>query len=205
MSRRPVNPGLVRRWAELARELEFSQLALLRKQAEGWRNGLIGLTALVTVLAVLKGRDDLSKLPSPWQTIAISLLGSAFLLLVAGSLLAVRASFGKPGERTFLAGQALRTWTQAEIGRVRRALHLSAVAFALGMLLVVGALAASWTHTEEPAADLVKVAATTGDFCGQLVSYTPSNVTLLSTTGDTAQPLILRTSDVRKIIPAPSC
>ncbi|GAA3896507.1 hypothetical protein GCM10023084_56430 [Streptomyces lacrimifluminis] len=205
MNQRPLSPGLVRRWTELGRELEFSQLELLRKQAEGWRNGLIGLTALITVLAALKGRDDLSKLPSPWQTVASSLLGTAFLLLVVGTLLAVRASFGKPGEETFIYGRSLRSWTLTEVGRVRRAIYLSVTAFALGMTLVAAAVGVSWTHTEDPATDLVKVATTTGDFCGQLVSYAPSNVTLLPTTGDTTKPLVLRTADVRKITPATAC
>ncbi|NEC85842.1 hypothetical protein [Streptomyces sp. SID12501] len=200
-----MSAGADRRWEELARELQFSQLDQLRKQAEGWRNGLIGLTALVTVLAVLKGRDDLSKLPSPWQTVAILLLGSAFLLLVAGSLIAVRASFGKPGELLHLGGQSLRKWTLTEIRRVRQALYLSMSAFTLGMALVAAALGVSWTQTEDPAADLVKVASTTGDFCGQLVSYTHANVTLLPTTGDTTKPLVLRTADVRKIVPATAC
>lgn len=205
MSRRPLSPGVIRRWTELGRELEFGQLDVLRKQAEGWRNGLIGLTALITILAVLKGRDDLSKLPSPWQTVAFSLLGTAFLLLVVGSLLAVRASFGKPGEQTFLYGRSLRAWTMKEIGRARRAIYLSAAAFTLGMALVAAALGVSWTHTEDPAADLVKVTTATGDFCGQLVSYTPKNVTLLPTTGNTTKPLTLRTPDVRKITPATAC
>ncbi|WP_075736228.1 hypothetical protein [Streptomyces acidiscabies] len=40
-----------RRWAELARELEFTQLPELRRQAEGWRAGLTGLTALLAVRA----------------------------------------------------------------------------------------------------------------------------------------------------------
>ncbi|UIX29633.1 hypothetical protein [Streptomyces sp. GQFP] len=200
-----MSAGADRRWEELARELQFSQLDQLRKQAEGWRNGLIGLTALVTVLAVLKGRDDLSKLPSPWQTVATVLLGSAFLLLVVGSLIAVRASFGKPGEVLHLGGQSLRKWTLTEIRRVRQALYLSMIAFTLGMTLVAAALGVSWTRTEDPAADLVKVATATGDFCGQLVSYTPANVTLLPTTGDTTKPLVLRTADVRKITPATAC
>lgn len=200
-----MSAGVDRRWAELARELEFTQLDQLRKQAEGWRNGLVGLTALVTVLAVLKGRDDLTKLPSPWQTVATVLLGAAYLFLVAGSLVAVRASFGKPGDMLHLGGQSLRKWTLTEIRRVRLALYLSMTAFALGMTLVAAALGVSWTHTEDPAADLVKVATTAGDFCGQLVSSTPTNVTLLPITGNTTKPLALRTPDVRKITPATAC
>ncbi|MDX2676127.1 hypothetical protein [Streptomyces soliscabiei] len=52
-----------RRWAQLARELEFHQLPELRRQAEGWRAGLTGLAALVAVLVTLKGRDDLNQVP----------------------------------------------------------------------------------------------------------------------------------------------
>lgn len=200
-----MSAGVDRRWAELARELEFSQLDQLRKQAEGWRNGLVGLTALVTVLAVLKGRDDLTQLPAPWQTVATALLGAAFLLLLAGSLLAVRASFGRPGEQILLGGQALRKWTSDEIRRVRRTIYLSAFGFAIGMALVAAALGISWTHSEEPAADLVKVTTSTGTYCGELVSYAPSRVTLLHTTSGADRPILIPTPEVQKITPASAC
>ncbi|TGN76379.1 hypothetical protein E5083_14350 [Streptomyces bauhiniae] len=200
-----MSAGTDRRWAELARELEFSQLDVLRKQAEGWRNGLLGLTALVTVVTALKGRDDLSALEAPWRTVAVWLLVGAFLLLLAGSLFAVRASFGRPGERVRLGGQALREWTLKEIGRVRRAVYVSAVALALGVALVVGALFVSWTRTEEPAADLVKVTTPAGPLCGELVSYQRDKVTLIRTTGGTERQVVVRGAEVRKITPAKSC
>ncbi|MYZ05779.1 hypothetical protein GT028_00100 [Streptomyces sp. SID2999] len=200
-----MSAGTDRRWAELARELEFSQLDVLRKQAEGWRNGLLGLTALVTVVTALKGRDDLSALEAPWRTVAVWLLVGAFLLLLAGSLFAVRASFGRPGERVRLGGQALREWTLKEIGRVRRAVYVSAVALALGVALVVGALFVSWTKTEEPADGLVKVTTPAGALCGELVSYQPDKVTLIRTTGGTERQVVVRGADVRKITPAKSC
>ncbi|MFG3198479.1 hypothetical protein ACGFYT_20370 [Streptomyces sp. NPDC048208] len=200
-----MSAGTDRRWAELARELEFSQLDVLRKQAEGWRNGLLGLTALVTVVTVLKGRDDLSALESPWRTAAVSLLAGAFLLLLTGSLVAVRASFGKPGERVRLGGQALREWTLTEIGRVRRAVYVSAVALTCGVALVVGALFVSWTRSEEPAADLVKVSTPAGQLCGELVSYLPGRVTLMRTTGGTERQVVVRGADIQKITPAKSC
>ncbi|MEV8044702.1 hypothetical protein ACF06D_20395 [Streptomyces griseoluteus] len=200
-----MSAGTDRRWAELARELEFSQLDVLRKQAEGWRNGLLGLTALVTVVTTLKGRDDLSALEAPWRTVAVGLLVGAFLLLLGGSLFAVRASFGRPGERVRLGGQALREWTLREIGRVRRAVYVSAIALTVGVALVVAALFVSWTRTEEPAADLVKVTTPAGPVCGELVSYQPDKVTLIRTTGGTERQVVLPGAEVRKITPAKSC
>ncbi|MFJ4601646.1 hypothetical protein [Streptomyces griseoluteus] len=200
-----MSAGTDRRWAELARELEFSQLDVLRKQAEGWRNGLLGLSALVTVVTTLKGRDDLSALEAPWRTVAVGLLVGAFLLLLGGSLFAVRASFGRPGERVRLGGQALREWTLREIGRVRRAVYVSAIALTVGVALVVAALFVSWTRTEEPAADLVKVTTPAGPVCGELVSYQPDKVTLIRTTGGTERQVVLPGAEVRKITPAKSC
>ncbi|MFR0356061.1 hypothetical protein [Streptomyces sediminimaris] len=200
-----MSAGVDRRWAELARELQFQQLDLLRKQAEGWRNGLLGLTALVTVVTVLKGRDDLSQLPSSWRLLATSSLGGAFLLLVAGSLLAVRASFGRPGEQLLLGGSSLRRWTRTEIIRVRRALHLSAVAFTGGVLLVAAALGIAWAHTEDPAADLVRVSTAAGTYCGELVSYVPAAVTLMRTSGDVDRRFVIPGSEITKIAPASTC
>ncbi|MFE5811874.1 hypothetical protein ACFQ6S_00460 [Streptomyces sp. NPDC056479] len=200
-----MSPGVVRRWGELARELEFCQLDMLRKQAEGWRNGLLGLTALVTVVTVLKGRDDLSQLPSSWRIVATSLLGVAFLLLVVGSLLAVRASFGRPGEQLLLGGNSLRRWTRVETTRVRRALHLSAAAFAGGVLLVVAALGVSWTYTESPATNLVKVTTVGGTVCGELVSYVPARATLLRTSQGSDHQMVIPGSQIRRMTPASAC
>ncbi|MGV9342340.1 hypothetical protein [Streptomyces sp. NPDC003688] len=200
-----MSAGTDRRWAELARELEFSQLDVLRKQAEGWRNGLLGLTALVAVVTAVKGRDDLSALEAPWRTVAVSLLGGAFVLLLVGSLFAVRASFGRPGQRITLGGQALREWTLREIAEVRRAVYVSAFGLAGGVLLVALALGTAWTHTEEPAADQVKVSTSTGTLCGELVAYVPSGVTLLRDAGHGERTVTVRAADIRKITPAASC
>lgn len=140
-----------REWAERARELEFTRLPELRRQAEGWRAGLTGLTALLAVLFVLKGRDDLDRLPGWARGTATGLLLASFVLLAAGSLLAVRAAHGVPGERILLGGQALRRWTEREVARVTRALDGAAVCCVLGVLLVVAAVVLTWLAAD-PAA-----------------------------------------------------
>lgn len=167
-----------RRWAQLARELEFSQLTELRKQAEGWRNGLTGLTALLAVLVTLKGRDDLSQLPSAARQTALALLGAAFVLLVVGSVRAVRAAHGRPGSRELLAGQALRRWTETETVRVTGALRQASVCCVAGIVLVGGAVVVAWTTTESPPDHLVRVVTTRGERCGELLGAGPDGVVL---------------------------
>lgn len=194
-----------RRWAEAARELEFTQLTRLRAQAEGWRNGLTGLTGLIVIVTVLKGRDDLGALPSGPRAVAVGLLGGALLLLVAGSLLAVRASFGTPGGRVLLAGRALREWTGKEVVRVRRAVILSAVAFVLGVGLVASALGVAWTTTEDAPGNLVTVTTASFTVCGELASYRPPTVTVWRVSGETRTPTVIRVADIRRMVPAASC
>lgn len=158
-----------RRWAELARELEFTRLPELRKQAEGWRTGLTGLTALLAVLALLKGRDNLGGLPDTARATATGLLITAFVLLVTGSLLAVRAAHGAPEREILLGGQALRRWTEQEVARVTRALAWASLCCVLGVILVVGALVVAWVTTEHSDTHPVVVSTGTAVVCGELL------------------------------------
>ncbi|MFG3256507.1 hypothetical protein [Streptomyces sp. NPDC048172] len=178
-----------RRWAEMARELEFQQLPELRRQAEGWRTALTGLTALVAVLAVLKGRDSLAELPGWARALAMGLLLGAFVLLVIGALVAVRASHGLPGEEIYYEGQALRRWTERECVRVGRAVRAAAVLCLSGLLLVTAAVAVSWAATPEKKSGkrgvLVQVTpeGTGKALCGRLVSVTPKRAVVRTDDG----------------------
>lgn len=165
-----VSGAAARRWEKLARELEFTQLQELRRQAEGWRTGLTGLTALLAVLVLLKGRDSLTELPVWARSTATVLLFLGFALLVAGSLLAVRSAHGLPGEKIWSGGQALRRWTEREAARVTRALAWASVCCVLGLLLVVGAVVLAWAATEAKPTHLVRVTTGDGEVCGALVS-----------------------------------
>ncbi|MFF5480624.1 hypothetical protein ACFY5C_25245 [Streptomyces sp. NPDC012935] len=191
-----------RRWAQLARELEFTQLPELRRQAEGWRTGLTGLTALLAALVTLKGRDDLSQLPDSARHGATALIGLAFLLLVVGSVLAVRAAHGSPGERVLLAGQALREWTQREIARVDRSLRHAALCCVMGVTMVAAAVVVAWTTTQASPDHLVIIRTTSGERCGEFIASGPDGVTL-KTEGDNQVMLPART--VTSVIPVPAC
>lgn len=192
-----------RRWAQLARELEFTQLPELRKQAEGWRTGLTGLTALLAILVTLKGRDDLAQLPSAARHTATALIGAAFLLLVIGSVLAVRAAHGRPGSRVLLAGQALRAWTETETVRVTRSLRYASVCCVSGVALVAAAVVTAWATTESSPDHLVRVTTTTGARCGEFLGAGRDGVTLKEDGGGARITLAART--VISVTPVSGC
>ncbi|MBK3524661.1 MULTISPECIES: hypothetical protein [Streptomyces] len=171
-----------RRWAELARELEFTRLPELRRQAEGWRTGLTGLTALFAVLVLLKGRDDLADLSEAARAAATGLLFTAFVLLVAGSLLAVRAAHGTVEREILLGGQALRRWTEREVARVTRALVWARLCCVLGVVLVVAALFVAWMTTPASGGQPVIVRTGTDVLCGELVRADRHHVEIRSGT-----------------------
>ncbi|MCX3062504.1 hypothetical protein [Streptomyces beihaiensis] len=195
-----------RRWSLLAREQEFQQLPELRHRAEGWRNGLAGLAALLAVLVTLKGRDDLGQLPDRARYFASGLLGAAFALLVVGSLLSVRAAHGRPGEQVLLAGQALRRWTEGEVVRVTRALRWASVCCVAGIVLAASAVTVAWFTTGSAAAPQVRVTTTTGERCGEFLGAGIGGVRLRVTGSDGAQRQVtLRNTDVVALTPVDSC
>ncbi|MEU2622727.1 hypothetical protein ABZ642_32140 [Streptomyces sp. NPDC007157] len=191
-----------RRWTQLAREMEFSELSELRKQAEGWRNGLTGLTTLLAVLVTLKGRDDLSQLPAVARNTAAVLLTVAFGSLAAGSVLAVRAAHGRPGSRVLLTGQVLRRWTEQEVVRVTGALRQASVYFVVGIVLVCGAVVVAWATTESAPDQLVRVATRSGEQCGEFLGSGPGGV-VLRTAGE--KRVVLAARSVLSVTPVQEC
>ncbi|MFK4070124.1 hypothetical protein [Streptomyces sp. NPDC029674] len=194
-----------RRWAVLARELEFTQLAELRRQAEGWRAGLTGLTALLAVLVVLKGRDDLTNLPDTARHWATALLATAFLLLVTGSVLAVRAAHGRPGDRILQAGQALREWTGQEVVRVTRALRHASLCCLGGVLLAAAAIGIAWTTTASPKDHVVRIGTATGELCGEFIRAGRGGLVIRVDDGDGPRHVTLPIRTVDSVTPVATC
>ncbi|MEU3751641.1 hypothetical protein AB0H17_02580 [Streptomyces olivoreticuli] len=194
-----------RRWAELARELELRQLPELRRQAEGWRTGLTGLTALFAVLVVLKGRDNLDGLPFAARVAATALLAAAFLLLAAGSLLAVRASYGRPGDEITLGGQALRAWTEREVVRVTRRLVTAAVCCVSGLVLVAAAVAVAWSTTGAAAEHLVRVTTPAATVCGELADAGARGTAVWTGEGGERLLRVIPAASVTSVEPVGSC
>ncbi|MGA5196932.1 hypothetical protein [Streptomyces exfoliatus] len=194
-----------RRWAELARDLEFSQLPELRRQAEGWRTGLTGLTALLGVLTIVKGQDQLAGLSGSTGRWAAALVLSAFAVLVWGALLAVRASHGRPEREIVLGGQALRRWTCEEIRRVRHRLRWAAVCCVSGLTLVVAATCVVWSATPAPAPYTVRVGTPYEELCGVLVGADPHGVTIRTGRGTTKSLRVVPHTALVSLTPVSGC
>lgn len=128
--------GIARkRWAQRAQQLEFDELDAVRARAERWRNGLIGLTALLATVTIVKGPDTASALSDGARTEVVDQLTWAFVLLVFGSLAAMRAAFGWPAREMLLTGERLSKWEALEARRARWWLRLAAASMIVGVLL----------------------------------------------------------------------
>ncbi|MET8690743.1 hypothetical protein ABZV77_41710 [Streptomyces sp. NPDC004732] len=182
-----------KRFAQLGQQLQLDQLSAVRKQAEGWRNGLAGLTGLVGVVFVLKGRESVAGLPAAWRWCTAALLVSAFALLLAGALRAVRAAHGQLGAQTWLTGDRLFTAVLDEVERTQDALTTARRCSVAGLCAIVAAIAVSWTvPLDEPkekegkgpvgrgAASYVLVETRHGTRCGQFVASDDRGVLLVS-------------------------
>lgn len=193
-----------RRWAELARELEFGQLQELRKQAEGWRTGLTALTGLLAALAVLKGRENLADLPAAARNAAMILTAVSFLLFVTGSVFAVRAAHGRPGAEVLLGGQSLRRWTEHEVVRVRRSLFVASVCCLTGIAAIAGGVAVAWLNTAPPG-NFVKVTTNATTSCGELVSVGPTEILFWSNAQQPRSLTTVQIHEVKAVTPVRSC
>ncbi|MGW2227509.1 hypothetical protein [Streptomyces formicae] len=134
-----------KRFAQLGQQLQLDQLSAVRTQAEGWRNGLAGLTGLVGVVFVLKGRESVAGLPTGWRWCTAALLVAAFALLLTGALCAVRAAHGRLGGQTWLSGDRLFTAVLDEVERTQDALTTARRCSVAGLCAIVAAIGVSWT------------------------------------------------------------
>jgi hypothetical protein len=157
-------------WAQRARQLQYGQLDAVRKQAEVWRNGLAGATALVGAVLIVKGKDDFTRLEAPLAIGVPIALGLALLLLLSATALAVYAAAGEPGDRIRLNGETLKAWTEVEIEDAHRSIEWARGLTAAGILLIVGATATAWfAPAKPPETPLVRVQAGAVRFCGKLL------------------------------------
>lgn len=191
-----------KRWAQLASELKFSQLDTARRQAEVWRAGLAALTALLTAVFVLKGRDNVSDLAEPYQGIVVGLLGLAFILLLLATLWISRALAGPPGQEILLTGEGLELWTKGEVKKISTTLRWAPLLAAAGVLAVAGAIAVTWLAPAQEGNPLVRVTESTGgQSCGQLIGVSGRQLIVQPTAG----PVLIPLSAVTAITPATAC
>ncbi|MEV0269519.1 hypothetical protein AB0H43_12120 [Hamadaea sp. NPDC050747] len=132
-----------------ADERVFDDVAAGRRQAEAWRNGVAGVTALLGAAVIVRGRDDVTDLVWWLQWWIALLLVVAFVALIRAVFLAARAAGGEPGDRAGLGLGSARRWTVA------------------GLSLIVMALLVGWlSPVAETTRPLMKVDHEGGTDCG---------------------------------------
>lgn len=178
-----------KRFAQLGQQLQYDQLGTVRRQAEGWRNGLTGLTALVGVVFVLKGRESVAGMPDEWRWTTGLLLVLAFALLLAGALRAVRAAHGQLGRGEWLSGDRLLAAVLDEVERTQDALVAARRLSVAGLCAIVAAIAVSWlvpvqnSETSGKGGPYVLVNTEHGVRCGELVVSDSRAVTIRTAPG----------------------
>ncbi|WP_409463650.1 hypothetical protein [Amycolatopsis sp. GA6-003] len=164
-------------WARKAQELRFHQLEATRKQAESWRTGLTGLTALFSAVLVIKGRDNLISLAVPFAPLTAALFGLALLAFVVATLSAIRAASGAPGETCLLAGEDLEAWTRTETAEAGRKIVVARRTSVFGLCLAAAATGLVWfaptTSNTEPT---VTVESASARYCGGLAGVSGGSV-----------------------------
>jgi hypothetical protein len=200
-----------KRWALLAADLKFSQLDIARKQADTWRTGLATLTALLTGVLVVRGKDDVSTLTRPFQIVVAALLGAALILLLWATMWLSRALAGPPGEEILLTGEGLEQWTTGEVRKISKALRWVPGLAAASVIVVAAAVGLTWfaPAAQGTSAPLVQVSGTDGQTtCGTFVGETTHQVILTlaaAASGRTALTTYLPLASVLAVIPVTTC
>jgi hypothetical protein len=168
-----------KRWALMAKELKFHQLDAARQQAEAWRTGLAALTALMTAIFVIKGRDNVSELTQPYRTITVLLLGMALGLLIWATMLVSRAIAGPPGKEILLSGEGLRAWTAQEVENISNAIRWAPRLAVTGIVTVALAVGITWlAPAQSVGGPLIQINEEDGQACGQMIGITQHQVVI---------------------------
>jgi hypothetical protein len=120
------------------------QLRLALQQAEGYRTFLSSLTGLLTAVFVLKGQENLSKLPHGPRWAVIFLLIIGFLALIAASWASVLAVHGRPGEQIYAEPTRLLRYEKQRTRRVWRLVEAARWLALIGVLGVAAAVIVTW-------------------------------------------------------------
>jgi hypothetical protein len=171
-----------KRWAQRAAAAPFGELAAVRATAEQWRNGLAGLTALLSAGSLIASPTLADHLGTGPHLAVAALAIAGLLTLLFGTWRAMDAAFGIPGADDYLTGERLRAWEHEQANAAVTALTTARQAFLAGLLLTIAAAATAFWFA--PAnGTLTRVQTVTGTFCGQLGTPGGRTISITGTDG----------------------
>jgi hypothetical protein len=184
-AKRPATIGDAK-WEERADTLSFNALSNVRSTAEKWTTTIASVLAIFSVVALVKGPEDVTKVegdfgPFANETWAVIFIGGAVICAAVATILAANAAYGLPGRFRF-TGENVR-----ELHRVDTAKSALALAWArflsfgaVGFLML--AVAITWLATPEkpePASSVLVVREVGRPFCGVLQASAPGTIGVL--------------------------
>jgi hypothetical protein len=138
-------------WERKAERLEADELVTVRATGEKWVATVSSITGVFSVVALIKGPEDISKLPGIWEASAIVLVLGAVMLALSAIVVAAFAAYGMPRRLRRLGGPLRRE--QAREARLARRLLAASVGLAVAAVLTLAvAIAITWAKSPEPAA-----------------------------------------------------
>lgn len=173
-----------KRWAQRAQEAQFTELSSVRTTAEAWRNGLAGLTALLSAAALITSPTLGTTVPPDRRAFVGLLVLLGLVVLIFGTWRAMLAAFGLPGPEMPMTGERLRAWEQQQSREAVTMLCQARYAFLAGVGLIVAASAlAFWSQPASPSGPAVVVTTTTGVLCGHLGPGESGHLRLITADG----------------------
>ncbi len=197
----PPDPD-ARLWALRAVNAPFEELAATRANAEQWRNGLAGLTALLSVGSLIASPGLADHVLPRWRWLVGLLALAGLLSLLYGTWRAMNASFGVAGKEIVMTGENLRSWERGETSAATKDLGYARKSFAAGMLLIIAAAVAAFIATPAGDESAVQVDSRIGTFCGQIITSRAGTIAIQATDG---RLFTIPASQITRVQPASNC
>jgi hypothetical protein len=178
-----------------------TELDSLRGSAAKWQAGLVALAGGITAFGLIKGRDDVAGLRSPWGVACGIVLAVALIASLAAGVLAMRAAFGLPRvistAQWYPQSDAHRQAVSAR-GSLLAAIWLTVTSIAL----LAGAAGIIWYCPPQAAGAALSVTERTGvTVCGPVEAVTGGRILLATAGGVVSVDLV----DVAGMKPVRSC
>jgi hypothetical protein len=197
----PLDPE-DRYWAVRASKARLDELPAARATAEQWRNGLAGLTALLSAGSLVASPGLADHIPSPWRWPVGLIVLAGLLTLLYGASRAMNAAFGVPGGEIQMISTDLRDWEHNQATAALANIRQARRCFFAGLILIIAAAVLAFVAIPASSENLVQVTGRAGVFCGDLDSSTPRDITITSAVGTTRS---IPMSAIGSIVPISNC
>jgi hypothetical protein len=195
-----------RKWDELAEQMRMDALPRIRGTAERWTSTVSAITGLFGLVALVKGREDITSLRSDWRIIAGVLIALALLIALTSIVFAAFAAQGTPRRVEILSGAAVKELYQHGTHIARRQLAWSRISAVVAVLVLGLAIGITWygpTTAASTSLEVMVVSRSGMTACGRL-SVENHNIAVRPTSTAARDPAI-PLQRVALIAPVTSC